>query len=172
MRIACLRLLLAPLAVLLAVAFSSGTARAQNCPASTPGKYQVKIDSSPTGATVYIGSKQCGPVGNTPWTGSLGKGDFTVIVEAQGYEPAQRVLKVAAVRKTQELFVPLTRRPQVEIRADADPNLIGAAVSVDGQPSGIVQGPLVIPTTAARHLIEITKAGYQPLSQWVDLTTN
>src|SRR5688572_16081889 len=171
MRIACLRLLLAPLAVLLAVVFSSGSAHAQSCPAAT-GRYKVKIDSAPAGATVYLGSKQCAPVGNTPWSGSLGKGDFTVIIEAQGYEPAQRVFKVAAVRKVQELFVPLTRRPQVEIRADADPNLIGAAVSIDGQPSGVVQGPLVIPTTPGRHLIEITKAGYQPLSQWVDLTTN
>jgi len=173
MRIACLRLLLAPLAVLLAVAFSSGTAHAQSCPATKAGtKYKVKIDSAPAGATVYLGSKQCPAVGSTPWTGSLVKGDVTVIIEAQGYEPAQRQLTVRALRTVQELFVPLTRRPQIEIRADADPNLVGAAVSIDGQPSGVVQGPLVIPTTATRHLVEITKAGYQPLSQWVDLTTN
>jgi hypothetical protein len=123
----------------------------------------VKIDSAPSGATVYLGSKQCPPIGVTPWSGSLGKGDFTVLVEAPGYEPAQRPFKVAAVRKVQELFVPLIKKPQLEIRADADPNLIGAAVSVDGQPSGVVSGPLVIQTTAARHLVEITKAGYQPL---------
>jgi hypothetical protein len=173
MRIACLRLLLAPLAVLLAVVFSSGTVHAQSCPATAPGaKYKVKIDSAPTGATLYIGSKSCPAVGNTPWSGSLGKGDITVIIEAQGYEPAQRVFTVRALRTAQELFVPLTRRPQIEIRADADPNLIGAAVSVDGQPSGVVQGPLVIPATAARHLVEITKSGYQPLSQWVDLSTS
>lgn len=171
MRIACLRLLLAPLAVLLAMAFSIGTARAQSCPQAT-GRYKVKIDSAPAGATVYLGSKQCPPVGVTPWSGSLGKGDFTVVLEAPGYEPAQRPFKVAAVRKVQELFVPLIKKPQLEIRADADPNLIGAAVSVDGQPSGVVSGPLVIQTTAARHLVEITKPGYQPLSQWVDLTTN
>src|SRR5262245_36146976 len=140
MRIACLRLLLAPLAVLLAVAFSPGAAHAQSCPATAGGtKYKVKIDSAPQGATVYVGSKQCTAVGQTPWNGSLVKGDVTVIIEAQGYEPAQRVLSVRALRTVQELFVPLTRRPQLEVRADADPNLIGAAVSVDGQPSGVVQ---------------------------------
>lgn len=171
MKIACLRVLLAPIAVLLAMVFSSGTAHAQNCPQAT-GKYKVKIDSAPAGATVYLGSKSCPAVGVTPWSGSLGKADFTVIVELQGYEPAQRTLKVAAVRKLQELFVPLVKKPQVEVRADADPNLIGAAVSIDGQPAGLVSGPLVIPTTAGRHLVEITKAGYQTLSQWVDLTTN
>lgn len=172
MRIACLRVLLAPLAVLLAVALTSGAAHAQSCPSTANGRYAVKIDSAPPGATIYLGSKQCPPLGVTPWTGKLAKGDFTVLLEAPGYEAAQRPFKVAAVRKTQELFVPLVRKPQLEVRADADPNLIGAAVSVDGQPAGVVQGPLVIPTTAARHLVEITKAGYQPLSQWVDLTTN
>jgi hypothetical protein len=171
MRIARLRLLLAPLAVLLAVVFSSGTAHAQACPSAT-GKYKVKIDSAPQGATIYLGSKQCPPVGVTPWSGSLGRGDFTVILEAPGYEAAQRPFKVAAVRKLQELFVPLIKKPQLEIRADADPNLIGATVTVDGQPAGVISGPLVIPTTPARHLVEIKKEGYQPLSQWVDLTTN
>ncbi|HSK04686.1 MAG TPA: PEGA domain-containing protein [Kofleriaceae bacterium] len=166
-----MRLLLAPLAVLLAVVFSSSTAYAQACPSAT-GRYKVKIDSAPQGATIYLGSKQCPPVGVTPWSGSLGKGDFTVILEAPGYEAAQRPFKVAAVRKLQELFVPLIKKPQLEIRADADPNLIGAAVTVDGQPAGVISGPLVIPTTPARHLVEIKKEGYQPLSQWVDLTTN
>jgi hypothetical protein len=166
-----LRLLLAPLAVLLAVVFSSGTAYAQACPSAT-GRYKVKIDSAPQGATIFLGSKQCPPIGVTPWSGSLGKGDFTVILEAPGYDTAQRPFKVAAVRKLQELFVPLIKKPQLEIRADADPNLIGAAVTVDGQPVGVVSGPLVIQTTPARHLVEIKKEGYQPLSQWVDLTTN
>lgn len=171
MRIAYLRLLLTPLAVLLAVVFSAGTAHAQSCPSAT-GRYKVKIDSAPPGATIHLGSKQCPAIGVTPWSGKLNKGDFAVIVEAPGYEPSQRTFKVGALRKVQELFVPLVRRPQVEIRADADPNVIGAAVSIDGQPSGVVQGPLVIPTTPGRHLIEITKSGYQPLSQWVDLTSN
>jgi hypothetical protein len=132
----------------------------------------VKIDSAPPGATIYLGSRQCPPIGVTPWSGKLNKGEFTVIIDAPGYEQAQRPFKVAAVRNTQELFVPLVRKPQIEIRSDADPNLVGAAVTVDGQPSGVVQGPLVIQTTAGRHLVEIKKEGFQPLSQWVDLTTN
>lgn len=171
MRIAVLRLLLAPLALVLAVVFSTGTAHAQSCPGSKPGKYKVKIDSAPQGAQVYIESKQCPAVGVTPWSGALGKGTFTVIIEAPGFEPATKTFKVAAVRKVQELFVPMVRRPQVEVRADADPNLIGATVSIDGQPQGAMSGPLVMSTTAARHLVEIRKEGFEPLSQWIDLTT-
>src|SRR5689334_16399013 len=113
MRIASLRLLLAPLAVLLAVLFSTGAAHAQSCPTAT-GKYAVKIDSAPQGATIYLGSKQCPPLGVTPWTGKLNKGDVTVILEMPGFDPAQRPFSVAAVRKTQELFVPLVRKPQIE----------------------------------------------------------
>jgi hypothetical protein len=172
MRIDRLRLLLLPLAVLLAwVTFTSSTAHAQpGCPNSRPGKYKVKVDSTPPGAAIYLDSKQCPSVGVTPWSGALNAGDVTVIIEAPGYEPATKTFKVGRVRKLQELFVPLTRRPQIEIRADADKNLIGAAVTVDGQPMGQVQGPLIIPTTAARHLIEIKKENFETLSQWVDLT--
>ncbi len=168
------RLLVLPLAVLLAwVTFSSSTAYAQpGCPNSRPGKYKVKIDSSPPGAAVYLDSKQCPAVGVTPWAGALNAGDVTVIIEFAGYEPVTKTLKVAKVRKVQDLFVPLTRRPQIEIRADADKNLVGATVTIDGVAMGQVQGPLLIPTTAGRHLIEIKKEGFETLSQWVDLTTN
>src|SRR5690349_19372979 len=83
-------------------------ALAAPCPTTTPGKYAVKIDSAPQGAQVYINDKTC-LVGNTPWSGKLAKGTHTVIIEATGYEPMNRQFTVAAVRKTQELFVPLVK---------------------------------------------------------------
>src|SRR5688572_30676309 len=100
-----------PLMILFAVVFTTSTARAQNCPAQKPGRYAVKIDSSPQGAAVYIGEKACGPVGNTPWTGKLNKGDVTVIIETSGYQQETKTFKVGAVRKVQTLFVPLTKQP-------------------------------------------------------------
>jgi hypothetical protein len=169
-----LRSLLAPLAVWLAVGGVFATARsahAQNCPTAT-GRYAVKIDSAPQGATIYLGSTNCPPVGVTPWTGKVNRGEYTVILELPGYDRSTKPFKVAAVRKQQELFVPLVKKPQVEIRPDADPNLVGAQVSIDGQPAGVIQGPLVIPSTPGRHLLEITKPGFQTLSQWVDLTSS
>jgi len=160
--------LLWPLMILFAVVLQARTASAQaSCPKT--GRYNVKIDSAPQGATVYIGDKSCGPVGNTPWTGKLNNGEFTVIIETPGYEPATKKFKVARVRKTQELFVPLTRQPQIEIRADADRNLIGATVTIDGVPQGAIQGPLVVKLTPGRHLVEIKKDGFETLTQWVDL---
>jgi hypothetical protein len=83
-----------------------------------------------------------------------------------------RTLKVAKIRKQQELFVPLTRRPQIEIQPSADPNLIGATVSIDGENRGPMTGPMTIQTTVGRHQIEIKKEGFETLTQWIDLTTN
>jgi len=159
-----------PLMILFAVVFGS-TARAQNCPAAKPGRYTVKIDSSPQGAAVYIGDKACGPVGNTPWTGKLNKGDIRVTLEIAGYQPETKPFKVAATRRLQTLFVPLTRQPQIEINPAADPNLVGATIFVDGVSQGVIQGPVVIKTSAGRHQIEIKRDGFETLTQWVDLTT-
>jgi hypothetical protein len=174
MRIDRLRLLLVLPFVLVVLGLASTTAHAQaGCPNATKQRvqYPVKIDSAPPGATIYLDGKHCPPLGQTPWTGKLNPGTITVILEATGYVETIKTFSVAKVRKTQELFVPLTRRPQIEVRADADKNLVGATVSVDGVPQGQVQGPLVISTSAARHLVEIKKDGYETFSTWVDLTT-
>jgi hypothetical protein len=96
-----------------------------------------------------------------------------VILEAPGYDMASRPLKVAKVRKTQEMFVPLVKKldpPKIDVRADADKNMFGATITLDGQPQG--QAPMVITTTAGRHLIEIKKEGFEPYSTWLETKDN
>ncbi|HSS01466.1 MAG TPA: PEGA domain-containing protein [Kofleriaceae bacterium] len=144
-----------------------------NCPGNKPGRFAVKIDSAPQGAAVYINDKACPPVGVTPWEGKLNNGDYTVILEAPGYDMASRPLKVAKVRKTQEMFVPLVKKldpPKIDVRADADKNMFGATITLDGQPQG--QAPMVITTTAGRHLIEIKKEGFEAYSTWLETKEN
>ncbi|HEY0993621.1 MAG TPA: PEGA domain-containing protein [Kofleriaceae bacterium] len=161
------------LALLLLGVFS-GAAHAQaNCPGNKPGRFPVKIDSAPQGAAVYINDKACPAVGVTPWEGKLNNGDYTVIVEAPGYDPATRPFKVARVRKTQEMFVPLVKKldpPKIDVRADADKNMFGATILLDGQPQG--QVPMVITTTAGRHLVQIKKEGFEEYSAWLDTKDN
>src|ERR1043165_2447874 len=117
----------------------AAAAFAQPCPNQTPGRYPVKIDSAPQGAKVYIGDKTC-LVGTTPWTGKLARATHPVIIETDGYESMPRTFPVAAVRKTQELFVPLVKKadpPKIDIKADADPKgVAGAQVWVDGEMKG------------------------------------
>jgi hypothetical protein len=162
------------LMLLLALVVSSSTAHAQpTCPGNTPGRFAVKIDSAPQGAAIFINDKTCPAVGVTPWQGKLNNGDYTVIVEAPGYEAATRPLKVAKVRKAQELFVPLVKKldpPKIDVRADADKNLFGATISLDGQPQG--QAPMVITTTAGRHLVQIRKDGFEEYSTWIETKEN
>lgn len=167
------RLLFLVLSVALLVG-AVGRASAQPaCPHTNKQRYQytVKIDSAPPGATIHLDNIGCAPIGKTPWTGKINSGSVTIVLEAPGYETATVTWKVARTRRAQSKFVPMTRRPQIEVRADADRNLVGATVSVDGVPQGDVQGPLVIQTTAGRHLVEIKKAGFETFSSWVDLTS-
>jgi hypothetical protein len=109
----------------------------------------------------------------TPWEGKLNNGDYTVIVEAPGYDLATRPFKVAKVRKTQEVFIPLVKKldpPRIDVRADADKNVFGATVVLDGQPQG--QAPMVLTTTAGRHLVQIKKEGFEDYSSWLETKDN
>jgi len=164
------------LTLLLALAGFSRIAHAQaNCPGTNAqrGRYAVKIDSAPPGAAIYLNDKSCPALGVTPWDGKLNAGDYTLILEAPGYDPATRSLKVARVRKTQETFVPLVKKldpPKIDVRADADKNMFGATVLLDGQPQG--QAPMVLTTTAGRHLVQIKKDGFEEYSAWLETKEN
>lgn len=144
------------------------------CPMAKSGrKYKVRIDSAPPGATVYLDRKDCGPVGVTPWAGQVVNGSYQVILELEGYQPAQQAFNVVRSRKEQPLFVPMVKKqdpPRIEVRADADKNLFGAQVTLDGQPQGPV--PVTLQTTEGRHLIEIKKDGFEPFQQWIDVKMN
>jgi hypothetical protein len=69
----------------------------------------------------------------------------------------------------QELAVNLVRTNvgTVDVRADADKNVTGAAITVDGEPKGKV--PAVFPAVGGRRKIEITQPGFEPFSQLIDV---
>jgi len=138
------------------------------CLADRKGTHDLRIDSQPAGATLYLGDKTCGVVGRTPWRGKVQAGPVIVVLELNGYDPLQRTLVVADGARA-ELFAPLQRIEigSVEIRADADPQVAGAPVTVDGQSQGSV--PSTVKLRAGRHLIEIAKPGFDPYSQWVTI---
>src|SRR5580704_6584751 len=151
----------------------SGLARTAFADCPKTGRYADKIDSAPQGAPIYIGDKSC-QIGVTPYNGKLNKGDYNVIIDSPGYETATKPFHVAALRKTQELFIPLVKKadpPKIDIRADADPKgMAGATVMLDGEVKG--QAPIVITTTAGRHQLRIQKDGYEAFEQWYSVTDN
>ena len=160
---------IAALAFVFSVAFVA--VAAADCPKT--GRYSVKIDSAPQGAAIYIGDKTC-QIGTTPYEGKLNKATYTVIVETAGYETSTKQFVVAALRKQQELFVPLVKKadpPKIDIRVDADPKgMAGATVMLDGEIKG--QAPIVVVTTAGRHQLRIQKDGYEPFENWYTTTEN
>lgn len=138
------------------------------CLAERKGKFPIKIESTPVGATIYIGSKTCGAVAKTPWTGRVAAGPVLVILEHQSYHTVERTIAVTA-KTTSELFVPMQRTNAgfVEVRGDSDPGVVGVEVTVDGQPKGAV--PITLKLPVGRHLVEIAKTGFDRFSQWVDV---
>ncbi|HEX7841733.1 MAG TPA: PEGA domain-containing protein [Kofleriaceae bacterium] len=133
----------------------------------------MKIDSAPPGAAIYLNDKSCPTLGVTPWVGKLNAGDYTVLLEAPGYDPATRPFKVGRLRKAQELFVPMVKKaepPKIDVRADADKNVFGSTVILDGQPQG--QAPMILTTTPGRHQVELKKEGFEPYSSWLEVKEN
>jgi hypothetical protein len=60
------------------------------------------------GATVYIDRRSWGRSGDAV-NATVAAGEYLVILEAEGYQPAQKNVKVARTRKLQESFVPLIK---------------------------------------------------------------
>jgi hypothetical protein len=157
-----------PLGVV-ALALCAITAHA-DCPKT--GRYAVTIDSAPQGAPIYIGDKTC-QIGVTPWTGKLNAGDYTVIIDTPGYDPATKPFHVGRLRAPQQLFVPLVKKadpPKIDVRADADKNVFGATVFLDGQAQG--QAPMLLTTTPGRHQVRLVKDGFEPLETWIEAKNN
>jgi hypothetical protein len=151
----------------------AGPAAAQSHPALSGGKYPVKIESAPPGATIYIDKKELGAVGVTPWQGKMKNGDYLIIVELDGYQLAQKNQKVARTRKVQSVFIPLIKKvdpPRIDVRADADQNVFGATVYLDGQSQG--SAPVLLTTTAGRHLVELKREGFDNFQTWVEVKDN
>jgi hypothetical protein len=133
----------------------------------------VKIETAPPGATVYIDRKELGAVGVTTWDVKLAAGDYVIIVELEGYQPAQKSIKVARTRKVQTHFLPMVKKldpPRIDVRADADKNVFGATVFLDGQTQGTA--PVLLTTDSGRHLVELKKDGFETFSTWVDAKEN
>jgi hypothetical protein len=141
---------------------------ANACLAARTGKYTLRIDSAPQGATVYVGAKSCGVVGVTPWTGKLVPGPVTVMLERPSYEPVTRELTVTR-KRYQSTVVPLVRTNagMIDVRADADRNVTGATVTLDGRPGGTA--PVVLKATGGRHQVEIKQAGFEPFAQAIEV---
>ena len=132
---------------------------APQCPAQLKGhKLQLKIDSTPPGAQIYIVDKACGLQGLTPSTIKIPKGAYKIILEQQGFKSVEQAVQVD---KSQGFVFTLERKiaPAVlDIRSAGDDSANGGSISVDGQAMGSV--PNRVQAAPGSHLIEISRPGY------------
>jgi hypothetical protein len=158
------------LAVFMAVV-AVGEAAAQDARPTRRGrKYRVRIDSAPQQAAVYLDDERYGIVGYTPYSGSLQKGEWTVILKKDGYEVGRKIINVTRKSSVQETFIAMTKKndPAVlDVRSDADPAAAGAQVWVDGQQVGTI--PVQVNVGAGRHLVEIKKPDHDTFSSWIEV---
>src|SRR5687768_15235068 len=160
-------------AFVLVASIDAPSASAAPCPTSSPGKYAVKIETSPPGATIYVNDKSC-MIGTSPWSGKLHAGDNALVIELAGYELQNKTVKVLKSRKAQTFFVPLVKKadpPKIDVKADADPKgVAGAQVWLDGEMKG--QAPVVLTVTPGRHQLVLKKDGYESYETWITANEN
>ncbi|MGC4115494.1 MAG: PEGA domain-containing protein [Myxococcales bacterium] len=125
------------------------------------------INSTPQTATIYLDDRKYGVVGYTPFKVTLTDGDYKLILELKGYKTEERTLRVQ--KGIGEQLVVLQREVApgtVRIMAN-DPSVSGAFIAVDGQVQGAA--PRDVKLAVGRHQVELTREGYLPFQQWVEV---
>lgn len=139
-------------------------------PASAGKKLKVEIDSRPSGAQIYVDDLQSDPIGVTPLRDKkLAPGVYTLIFKKDGYETEYEQVRVKKGRT--KIVVDLDRITAASIEVLADKSLArrltGARVLVDGKYQGEL--PLNAELSPGSHLVEVTKEGFEPFEQWIEL---
>ncbi|HEY3354428.1 MAG TPA: PEGA domain-containing protein [Polyangia bacterium] len=128
----------------------------------------VVVESKPAGALLYLDSKLNGPIGKTPWSGTLTPGDHRVIVESKGFKPEVRTVRPGADRLL-VLYFALSEEHYlgwIEIEA----NIPDARVFVDKRDAGpIGRTPYSGFLMPGKHTIYLEREGYLPQSREIEV---
>ncbi len=124
---------------------------------------RVKIDVNMDDAEIRIDDQ---PAGRSPLSEPLllGPGEHEITVELDGYEAIKQTVNTTAGKELNEKFHLVEVKVELTIHANTD----GAAVFVDSKHIG--ETPLEEPArvTGGKHLIRVTKDGFEPVEQTVD----
>jgi hypothetical protein len=139
--------------------------------ASAEKSYPVRIESAPSGATLYLDSKENEPLGRTPYEGKLPAGNHTIIVELEGFVAQVSEISVEKKKKPAQKFkLKLNKLEKGTIEvvpAKAQGQVAGARVFVDGKEEGNL--PDTIKVEAGPHQVEVKKEGFRNFEEWVEV---
>jgi hypothetical protein len=132
--------------------------------------YPIRIETTPSGATVYLEDKEGDPLGRTPYEGKLEAGNHTLIIELEGFVGQVSEISVKKKSSAQKFKVKLARieKGVIEVMpAKAQAQVAGAKVFVDGKEEGNL--PDTIKVDAGAHQVEVKKEGYRTYEEWVEV---
>ena len=131
-----------------------------------PKTYQITIESTPPGATVYL-DKETKPVGITPLTLSLKPEIYLIDIKLDGYEGEFDILEIDGPPKQQAFSYTLVRFTSGSIFVSTEQN--PAEVFVDGVFSG--QTPINLKKLrTGPHSLLLKKDGYESHAQQISIS--
>lgn len=137
--------------------------------------YPVRIESQPSGATVYLDSKEGDPLGQTPFTGKVPSGSHTLIVELDGYVSQVQDITIRKHRRPQRIAVKLSKidLAAIEVVSGKGPDgspveARNARILVDGRDVGTLPDTIKVP--AGPHQVQVIKEGFEIFETWVETT--
>ncbi len=119
-------------------------------------KYSLIVNSSPSGANVYIDNNN---VGQSPIRISVDQGTHTLRLEKQGYQTHEETININSDMSRSIALEEQVQTYRVEINA----NVYGANVYVDGNYRG--KTPLTLNLERGSHNFEVEASGYSSYSQ-------
>jgi len=127
-----------------------------------PSVAVLRITSSPPGATIYLDRRDLGSRGRSPRPLALPPGKYKVILELEGYEPAELPTVDATLGSETKVDVPLKRIVgKVSAEVDGAPS---AAVHVDDERAApTCTAPCSADLPPGRHILYFTREGFQAL---------
>jgi PEGA domain-containing protein len=131
--------------------------------------YVVRVESEPTGATVYVDDKENGPAGTTPADISMTAGEHTLIVELEGHETsfATVVVKKSGKRQSVQVDLEPVAMAIIAVTAPSGDPASGAKILLDGAEVGVV--PAEIQAEPGPHQVQVTRAGSPPFEAWIEV---
>jgi outer membrane receptor for ferrienterochelin and colicin len=129
----------------------------------------LRVETDPPGAAVYIGRKDLGGRGNTPVALGLTPGNYRVMVELPGYEPAEAPPQNFDAGTQSRVALKLK---QIVGSLAVEGSPIGASVRLDED-----QGPVLctLPCLAnvppGRHTLFVSATGHQTMATTVTVVT-
>jgi outer membrane receptor protein involved in Fe transport len=124
----------------------------------TPLVAILQVETTPKGATVYLDRKDLGPRGDTPRTIGLPAGKHKVLVELEGYKPAETPQPVE-VKIGKKVRVHLALEPILgTLVVEGEPD---AEVRLDAEDAPVLcKVPCRAPAPPGRHIVFFSKPGF------------